>query len=73
MNDDIHPRLLKLKKRNKNSNLLLDELKKKTLYSVNNKRVIPIVTGYFPEDFSLIYYKYSFIKQNRLDYKDNLK
>ena len=57
MNDDIHPRLLK----------------KKTLYSVNNKRVIPIVTGCFPEDFSLIYYKYSFIKQNRLDYKDNLK
>ena len=62
MNDDIHTRLLKLKKRNKKSDLLLDELKNKALYPVNNKRVIPIVTGYFPEDFSLIYYKYSFIK-----------
>ena len=65
MNDDIHPRLLKLKKRNKNSNLLLDELKKKTLYSVNNKRVIPIVTGYFPEDFSLNIYKSTSLYKKR--------
>ena len=65
MNDDIHPRLLKLKKRNKNSNLLLDELKKKTLYSVNNKRVIPIVTGYFPEDFSLNIYRSTSLYKKR--------
>ena len=56
---------LKLKKRNKKSDLLLDELKNKALYPVNNKRVIPIVTGYFPEDFSLIPYSkiYSTFKE----------
>ena len=65
MNDDIHPRLLKLKKRNKKSDLLLDELKNKALYSVNNKRVIPIVTGYFPEDFSLNIYRSTSLYKKR--------
>ena len=65
MNDDIHPRLLKLKKRNKKSDLLLDELKNKALYPVNNKRVIPIVTGYFPEDFSLNIYRSTSLYKKR--------
>ena len=57
MNDKIHLKLLKSKSRNNSNSLLLDQLKYKTVYSLTNKRVTPIGSGYFPKDYSLNIYK----------------
>ena len=49
--------LLKTKKNNSLKDFLAYENKNRTIYNTPKRKSIPIVTGYFPIDFSLNIYK----------------
>ena len=65
MNGNIHLKLLKIKKNKTQNDLILKENKNKTIYNTPKKRKIPIVSGYFPEDFSINIYKSTSLYKKR--------